>query len=397
LSFGNTIHSVLEFFYKAGPIPLDLSSLLQELENRWLSEGYESSELEQEYKEKGRSILTQFYNDNIETFTLPLAVEKRFALDIEGVTVSGIIDRVDKHTNGDLEIIDYKTNGKLPPKTKIATDLQLPIYHMAAQEIFGIAPKKVTLYFLVPNQKMSAQKTKADIEKTRRTILTVADCIGKQKFQPYKNPLCAWCDFIELCPIHKNDPVMLAKAAANGKISGTSSGAANEAISLLNNSKNSSKNNNSNRTPVVPRNNNRSNNSTGYSDSNGDSSIGHAVDEYFELINSLREQRKRIMQLQADIHGYCETNNLESICGSKGEIKRGARRTTHYNYEKLRSLLEPRGLWEKIIDVNSVSLKNLLENGGMDQLTGAEIAQLVESAVESQDISYYLSISEESH
>jgi CRISPR/Cas system-associated exonuclease Cas4 (RecB family) len=341
---------------------LDLSSLLQELENRWLSEGYESGELEQEYKEKGRSILTQFYNDNIETFTLPLAVEKRFALDIEGVTVSGIIDRVDKHMNGDLEIIDYKTNGKLPPKTRIATDLQLPIYHMAAQEMFGIAPKKVTLYFLVPNQKMSAQKTNADIEKTRRTILTVADCIGKQKFQPYKNPLCAWCDFIELCPIHKNDPVILAKAAANGKISnGNNSG--------IKNSRNGN---------------------------NGNSSIEHAVDEYFELIESLQEQRKRIMQLQADIHSYCETNKLESICGSKGEIKRGARRTTHYNYEKLRSLLEPSGLWEKIIDVNSVSLKNLLENGGIDQLTGAEIAKLVESAVESQEISYYLSIRDES-
>jgi hypothetical protein len=58
--------------------------------------------------------------------------------------------------------------------------------------------------------------------------------------------------------------------------------------------------------------------------------------------------------------------------------------------------LEPSGLWEKIIDVNSVSLKKLLENGGIDEPTGTEIAKLVESAVESQEVSYYLSIDNES-
>jgi hypothetical protein len=246
---------------------------------------------------------------------------------------------------------------------------------MAAQEMFGIAPKKVTLYFLVPNQKMSAQKTKTDIEKTKRTILTVADCIGKQKFQPYKNPLCAWCDFIELCPIHKNDPVILAKAAANGKISGNGN-TGNYASRKESDSNNTSRN--------------------GSNGGNGNSNIEHAVDEYFELIKSIQAQRKRIVQLQADIHNYCATNNLESISGSKGEIKRGTRRTTHYNYEKLRSLLEPSGLWEKIIDVNSMSLKKLLENGGIGELTGTEIARLIESAVESQEVSYYLSTDNES-
>jgi putative RecB family exonuclease len=358
LSFGNTIHSVLEFFYKTGPAPIDLKRLLEELDNQWLHEGYENDELEIEYKEKGRSILTQFYNDNIETFAPPLAVEKRFGIDVGGVTVSGIIDRIDRLPNGDLEIIDYKTNAKLPPKTRIASDLQLPIYHMAAQELFGIAPKKVTLYFLVPNKKMSAQKTEADIDRTRKTILDVAGRIGKQKFDPSKNSLCAWCDFIELCPLYKNNPAMLAKAAANGKISG--------------NVKNTGRNSNGARAKV-------------------ENSIEGIVDEYFELVQSIRKSRERLVELQTSIHNHCEMHDIGTISGSKGMLKRGAQRTTHYNIDKLRELLEPRGLWENIIDVNGSFLKSLIEN----EPSRGEIAGLVESAKEMEEISYYLSVIDE--
>ncbi|MBI4733296.1 MAG: PD-(D/E)XK nuclease family protein [Rubrobacteridae bacterium] len=370
LSFGNTIHSVLEFFYKTGPAPVSLERLLQELEDKWLREGYQSPELEQEFKDKGRSILSQFYKDNFEAFALPLAVEKRFGLDIDGVTVSGIIDRIDRHPNGDLEIIDYKTNAKLPPKTKIATDLQLPIYHMAAQKLFGEAPKKVTLYFLVPNQKMSAQKTNADIDRTKKTILSVAGCIEKERFAPFKNPLCPWCDFIELCPINKNDPIMMAKAAANGKLANEK--AANTQTSIELDSKT-------------------------IEDRSNDNRIEEIVDEYIKLLSLIKNSRERIDEIKPDIHRHCQTLGLDSVSGSTGKIKRGKQKTTHYDVDKLRKILEPIGLWDKVLDVNGVLLKSILETSSHLQNLNSRInniSKMLEDAKETEEINYYLQVEE---
>ncbi|MDI6817290.1 MAG: PD-(D/E)XK nuclease family protein [Actinomycetota bacterium] len=367
LSFGNSIHSALEFFYRVDkPEPYSLEELLGELDRVWLTEGYESETLEQEYKTKGQAILSQFYSDNLPSFAVPLAIEKRFYLDFDGVTLSGVIDRVDQEENGDIEIIDYKTNAKLPPKSKLNTDLQLPIYHMAAEKLYGVAPKKLTLYFLVPNEKVSTRKTKTDITKAQATIHSVAKNISDKKFTPFKNPLCPWCDFIEICPLHANDPVMLAKAAKNGKISGSKTAVTSTAKTT---------------TPPAP-------NSVNALDELKKSAtkIEKVVDDYFELVEQINTGRARLAGLQRIIHDYCEANSVTSIKGARGSVGRQPRRTTHYNVEKLRALLEPRGLWDNIIDVNSRLLKELLD----DPASQDELRKLIGTAKEVEEISYVL-------
>lgn len=374
LSFGSSIHSALEFFYSVKvPEPCSLERLLEELDKVWLRDGYESEALELEYKQKGRKILTQFYQENLPSFTIPVAVERRFSLDIDGITLVGVIDRIDRLANGGLEIIDYKTNGKLPPRTKINTDLQLPIYHMAAEEMYGVAPQKVTLYFLVPNERVSARKTKTDIKKAQDTIYKVASGIGEEKFDPFKNPLCPWCDFIELCPLHVNDPVILARAAANGKIA-------------------NSKGSKESKPEIGARDSNQSAKKTAVKELKQSAvEIEKAVDEYLELVERISNARLRLDELQGIIHAYCEANNLTSISGTRGKLARRAQKTTHYNVDKLRELLGPRGLWEKIIDVNGRLLKNLLD----DEASQDELRKLIDTAKEVEEISYALYIKDE--
>ncbi|MDP2210386.1 MAG: PD-(D/E)XK nuclease family protein [Candidatus Aquicultor sp.] len=367
LSFGNSIHSALEFFYRVEkPEPYSLEELLGELDRVWLAEGYESEALEQEYKAKGRTILSQFYDENLPSFAVPLAIEKRFYLDFDGVTLSGIIDRVDRQENGDIEIIDYKTNAKLPPKAKLNTDLQLPIYHMAAEKLYGVAPKKLTLYFLVPNEKVSTRKTKTDIAKAQATIHAVAKNISDKKFTAFRNPLCPWCDFIEICPLHVNDPVILAKAARNGKISGSKTAASATA-----------------KTPAAPA--PQSVSALEELKKNA-TEIEKVVDDYFELVEHINTGRAKLAELRQVIHDYCETNSVTSIKGARGSLSRRAQRTVHYNVDKLRELLEPRGLWDNIIDVNSRLLKELLD----DPASQDELRKLIGTAKEVEEISYVL-------
>ncbi|TET66559.1 MAG: PD-(D/E)XK nuclease family protein, partial [Dehalococcoidia bacterium] len=113
-SFGTTMHLCAEYFFKVkAPPPPSLDDLLQFYEQNWLAEGYETAEEETKYKAYGREILTKFWEIHRTDFRMPLAVERMFYIDIEGVKLRGFIDRVDKLESGGLSIVDYKTSQAL--------------------------------------------------------------------------------------------------------------------------------------------------------------------------------------------------------------------------------------------------------------------------------------------
>ena len=118
--------------------------------------------------------------------------------------ISGVIDRMDRIPGGGYEIIDYKTSRRLPPKDRVDRDLQLSVYHLAAREIWGIEPERLTLYFLLPGERMTTTRTTADVDELRRRIATVAERIAAGKFEPQQNPLCDWCDFQDRCPLFRH-------------------------------------------------------------------------------------------------------------------------------------------------------------------------------------------------
>ena len=58
---------------------------------------------------------------------MPIALERAFNLDVEGIKVRGFIDRVDKLDSGGLSIVDYKSGRELFTTEYLADDLQLTI------------------------------------------------------------------------------------------------------------------------------------------------------------------------------------------------------------------------------------------------------------------------------
>ena len=96
-SFGTTMHSCAEHFFKVRvPPPPSLDELLEFYEENWLSEGYESAEEEAKYRAYGEQLLAKFWKIHSTDFRMPVAVEKMFYIDIEGVKLRGYIDRIDK-------------------------------------------------------------------------------------------------------------------------------------------------------------------------------------------------------------------------------------------------------------------------------------------------------------
>lgn len=202
LSFGNSLHDALEWLYSVKtPHPPGLDELLDHLSEVWVKEGYSGEAEEGRYFEHAREVLSTFYRANIGRFRMPVAVEQRFEVEMEGFVLTGKIDRMDRHDDGTYEILDYKTNRKLPPRSKLASDLQLPIYQYAAGHVWGVTPAKLTFYYLLPNQKFSTRPwDEGRINGMIERISGIASSIGTGLFQPTPNNLCPWCDFKSLCP-----------------------------------------------------------------------------------------------------------------------------------------------------------------------------------------------------
>ena len=146
------MHSCVERFFKVPtPTPPSFEELLQFYEQNWLSRGYESPEEEARYKDYGKDILKRFWEIHAADFRLPVALERSFYLDIDGIKLRGFIDHVDKLDSGGLSIIDYKTNQELFTADYLDNDLQLTIYQMAAEQTWNLPVEKLTLYHLRSN------------------------------------------------------------------------------------------------------------------------------------------------------------------------------------------------------------------------------------------------------
>jgi len=178
LSFGDSLHQALYRFHSR-PVPVapPLEELLEMLDAVWVADGYVNVSEEQAYLEHGRQVLELYHRDNAARYAIPAAMEFRFQIEVEGVQVSGVIDRMDRIPGGGYEIVDYKTNRRLPPQHRVDEDLQLSVYYLAARQIWGIEPERLTLYYLLPGQRMSTVRSPADADVLRRRIATVAERI----------------------------------------------------------------------------------------------------------------------------------------------------------------------------------------------------------------------------
>jgi RecB family exonuclease len=307
LAFGDSLHRALYRFHdRPVPVAPSLEELHEMLEGEWTSDGYRDASEEELYREHGHQVLTEYHKANADSFRIPAALEHRFTVHVEGVELSGMIDRMDRIPGGGYEIIDYKTSRRLPPKAVVDRDLQLSLYYLAANEIWGIEPERLTLYYLLPGERMTTFRTQADAEDLRRRIATVAERIAAGKFEPRQNPLCDWCDFQRVCPLYKHK----------------------------------------------------------YEREEGDPTprMTEIVDEWIALKREDWERYRRLEELKGLINAFCEEHNYKRLFGTDGTaIDRRAQHVTAPDDDRIRRILEPMDLWDRVISVDPKKLTDLIE------------------------------------
>jgi DNA helicase-2/ATP-dependent DNA helicase PcrA len=221
LIFGRVLHNVLYEFLEPllaskqafqdnlfdntkTSLTLTEEKILDIYERRWQSDGYASPEERDSYYQKGKLIVKQFLtNWNSEAQPEVLFLEKSFSFKVGGDIIKGAIDRIDRLSDGTLEVIDYKTGN---PKVKLAYEdkRQLILYKIFLEETYNQKVSLLSYYYLESGHKVSFVATDKEIEKLRSEILKEIAEIKKANFPPKPSELCKYCDFRSICEFKQN-------------------------------------------------------------------------------------------------------------------------------------------------------------------------------------------------
>ncbi|OGR68768.1 MAG: hypothetical protein A2081_05110 [Elusimicrobia bacterium GWC2_61_19] len=217
-AFGNSIHTALEFLYsvKAPPFP-SLEELLEAFRQDWnlksyLEKGYRTPQRAEDDYQKGLVMLRAYYEHNRAAFKPPFLVEYSTDVEVDGLLVRTISDRIEHLGGGEIVIIDYKTGKdvKRQPSqlymyqkiSELDPRLKEKIAETYGQRVGAVRVRQL-LYYHVPTLKEYTFERADDKEIGGfwERVLGVADSIKSIKFDPTPGEqACAWCDYKKLCP-----------------------------------------------------------------------------------------------------------------------------------------------------------------------------------------------------
>ena len=172
----------------------------------WLSEGFISPEHEAERFEAGLAALRRFHEQEKDA-PAPEMVEQRFSFMLGRDRVVGRWDRVDSTPEGAV-VVDYKSSA-LDDETdsaqrKANQDLQLLVYALAYQRMYGDPPAKVALHFLESGRRGELTPGEDAIRAVAARITSTAARIRERKFaaDPEKPEIrtCRQCPYNPICP-----------------------------------------------------------------------------------------------------------------------------------------------------------------------------------------------------
>jgi putative RecB family exonuclease len=117
----------------------------------------------------------------------PIATEQEFYLRLGSgrgaPVIYGLIDRIQKTPDGEIEIVDYKTNRQNKSRDQVLADLQLPIYVLACREAVGLDPRFATMAFVRHNNWIRLDVSELDLTGARLRIDSAIRGISSHQFR----------------------------------------------------------------------------------------------------------------------------------------------------------------------------------------------------------------------
>lgn len=142
-----------------------------------------------------------------------IGLELSLEAEIDGVTLRGIIDRLELDADGELIVTDYKTGAAPSTQYERKRLSGVHIYSLLCEQMLGRRPRKVQLLYLRSPLAIITEPSDQSTRGTRRTLGAVWSAVeracDREDFRPNPSRLCDYCAFHAYCPAFGGDPALV--------------------------------------------------------------------------------------------------------------------------------------------------------------------------------------------
>jgi putative RecB family exonuclease len=228
---GTLVHAVLERLFDLPSAARTIEAAAALVEPQWRELLEDRPELADLVQEGDPAALASWFGDAVSLlerwFTLedptklePAERELRVEIDVDGLTLRGIVDRLDLTATGEMRVVDYKT-GKAPlAQFESKALFQMKFYALVLWRLRGQVPRMLQLVYLGGDEPVIVRYSpdEADLQAVERKLKALWHAIEEAArsgdWRPNKTRLCDWCDHRSLCPAWGGTPPPLPEGSA---------------------------------------------------------------------------------------------------------------------------------------------------------------------------------------
>ena len=182
---GTSVHAVAEHITQ---LEIDGVNITEEiafeiLDKEWIISAFNSETEANQAMEKAREMLKTYLKWKSANPNKVVAAEQKFTIEIGEIPIKGSIDRIERTLEGDYEVIDFKTGSVKESKASIKDDIQMNVYALATEKLYGVLPKNTFLFYLKKNKIVVNKVESSHVGNIRKSLEDMVNSILREEFE----------------------------------------------------------------------------------------------------------------------------------------------------------------------------------------------------------------------
>ena len=228
---GTLVHAVLERLFDHPAPQRTLEQAVSMVPSQWeqllvdnpelieLFEGEAGDADRAEWLQSCTAFLSTYFAMEDPQYLEPADRELKVLHELEsGLTLRGIVDRIDVAPDGRIRVVDYKTGKSPRVQFEDKALFQMKFYALVIWRERGVIPTLLQLMYLGDGQFLRYEPDEADLLATERKLqalwAAISSAMETGEFLPRKSALCGWCSYKALCPAWGGTPPPMPEVTA---------------------------------------------------------------------------------------------------------------------------------------------------------------------------------------
>jgi putative RecB family exonuclease len=209
---GTIIHRVLQALFGLAAATRTYERAMELFDVAWSAaeESGELGDLElseaamRSFRIENSNLIAKYFALEDPSTVTPVGIELDLRVNVDGVDFRGIIDRLDRLSDGRFAIVDYKTGRSPRADRSRSRMLGVNFYAFLCERLLGIRPSEVRLMYLGDQVVVVESPTDQSLRGLHLRANAVWGAIERAcdsgDFRPSPSPLCKSCSYQEMCP-----------------------------------------------------------------------------------------------------------------------------------------------------------------------------------------------------